>query len=61
MSWSSTNHKFSGYIFYSEEFTEDILSIWNYEMSVDQYNVYGGTGKESVTAQIENLQFWLQQ
>lgn len=30
-------------------------------MSVDQYNVYGGTGKESVTAQIENLQSWLEQ
>lgn len=45
----------------SEEFTDDILSIWNYEMSVDQYNVYGGTGKESVTAQIEKLQSWLEQ
>lgn len=45
----------------SEEFTEDILSIWNYEMSVDQYNAYGGTGKESVTAQVKNLQSWLQQ
>lgn len=45
----------------SEEFTDDILSIWNYEMSVDQYNVYGGTGKESVTTQIENLQSWLEQ
>lgn len=45
----------------SEKFTEDILSIINYEVSMDQYNVYGGTGKESVTAQIENLESWLQE
>lgn len=46
---------------HSEQFTSDILSIWDYDLSVDQYNVYGGTGKASVTAQIENLQTWLQQ
>lgn len=28
---------------------------------MDQYNVYGGTCKESVTAQIENLASWLQE
>ncbi|XP_061162389.1 argininosuccinate lyase-like [Saccostrea echinata] len=45
----------------SEQCTEDILSIWDYEKSVDQYSVYGGTGKASVTAQIENLETWLKQ
>lgn len=45
----------------SEQCTEDILSIWDYEKSVDQYSVYGGTGKTSVTAQIENLEAWLNQ
>ncbi|XP_055996779.1 argininosuccinate lyase-like isoform X2 [Ostrea edulis] len=45
----------------SDQFTEDILCIWDYEKSVDQYNVYGGTGKGSVMSQIENLQTWLNQ
>ncbi|KAK3084921.1 hypothetical protein FSP39_021497 [Pinctada imbricata] len=44
----------------SESFSEDILDIWDYEKSVDQYSVYGGTGKRSITAQIQNLTAWLQ-
>ncbi|KAH3890923.1 hypothetical protein DPMN_015012 [Dreissena polymorpha] len=43
----------------SPHFEADILQIWNYETSVDQYSVYGGTGQTSVERQIHNLQQWL--
>ncbi|CAG2228029.1 ASL [Mytilus edulis] len=43
----------------SEKFEDDILEVWNYENSVDQYSVYGGTGRSSVLQQINNIQQFL--
>ncbi|XP_064612579.1 argininosuccinate lyase-like [Liolophura sinensis] len=40
-------------------FEEDVSHVWNYENSVNQYAVYGGTGVDSVTAQASNLTAWL--
>lgn len=40
----------------SDKFEEDISAVWNYENSVDQYSVYGGTGRSSVVEQIAKLQ-----
>ena len=44
----------------SELFEEDILDIWNYEHSVEQYVSEGGTSKASVVKQIVMLDKWLQ-
>ncbi|XP_033747903.1 argininosuccinate lyase-like [Pecten maximus] len=38
----------------------DIVDLWNYENSVDQYKAYGGTGKVSVTEQLRKLSTWLE-
>lgn len=43
-----------------ELFEEDILDIWNYEHSVEQYVSEGGTSKASVVKQIVMLDKWLQ-
>lgn len=45
----------------SEKFEDDILEVWNYENSVDQYSVYGGTGRSSVLQQINNIQQFLKE
>lgn len=37
-------------------FDESITSIWNFESSVEQYSVIGGTAKKSVQSQIEQLE-----
>lgn len=37
-------------------FDESITSIWNFESSVEQYYVIGGTAKKSVQSQIEKLE-----
>ncbi|XP_052802111.1 argininosuccinate lyase-like [Mya arenaria] len=44
----------------SPEFGSDVLDIWHYERSVDQYSVAGGTGMTSVRAQLDQLRQWLQ-
>lgn len=51
----------SGWVFVdcSPSFDEDVSQVWNYENSVNQYAVYGGTGVGSVTAQASNLTTWL--
>ncbi|KAL4223189.1 hypothetical protein ACF0H5_016661 [Mactra antiquata] len=43
----------------SSHFEEDVLTIWNYETSVNQYKAYGGTALSSVKQQINNLKTWL--
>lgn len=43
----------------SPSFEEDISNVWNYENSVQQYEAYGGTSRESVRLQIQNLKTWL--
>lgn len=36
-------------------FEEDVLKVWDYEMSVERKNSIGGTGKDSVLKQIEDI------
>ncbi|CAG2100712.1 unnamed protein product [Medioppia subpectinata] len=43
----------------SEHFDEDIRLLWNFENSVNQYTVKGGTSKASVLQQINFLKDWL--
>ncbi|XP_044732277.1 argininosuccinate lyase [Chrysoperla carnea] len=40
----------------SDIFESDIFNIWNYENSVEQYKVIGGTSKQSVIRQIKFLE-----
>ncbi|KAK7793121.1 hypothetical protein R5R35_006516 [Gryllus longicercus] len=42
----------------SNFFEDDINEIWNYESSVEQYQVKGGTSRSSVTLQISELLQW---
>lgn len=41
-----------------EQFGSDVSSIWDFEASVDQYNVIGGTARESVLDQVRLLLEW---
>ncbi|XP_077995364.1 argininosuccinate lyase-like isoform X2 [Glandiceps talaboti] len=43
----------------SSAFDNDVSSVWNYENSVEQYTSVGGTSRQSVTQQIEQLTQWL--
>lgn len=43
----------------SEMFKEDILEVWNFEHSVEQYQEVGGTAKSSVEKQIQQLEQWI--
>lgn len=47
------------HFFFSEKFDESVLSVWNYEQSVEQYTSYGGTSLKSVEEQIVNVKKWL--
>ena len=47
------------YSVFSDLFEEDVMNIWDYETSVNQYNATGGTGLESVIRQIHELNEWL--
>jgi len=38
-----------------ENFDTDVKNLWNYESSVEQYQVVGGTAKSSVLNQVEQL------
>ncbi|XP_069703021.1 argininosuccinate lyase [Periplaneta americana] len=44
----------------SEKFEEDVLKVWDYKCSVEQYQVVGGTSTSSVMHQIHVLTEWLQ-
>lgn len=39
----------------SKAFDESVLKVWNYENSVEQYQVTGGTSRRAVLEQIESL------
>lgn len=39
----------------SDQIQEDVLQLWNYETSVEQYSAVGGTSKSSVLEQINTL------
>ncbi|XP_012215515.1 argininosuccinate lyase isoform X2 [Linepithema humile] len=43
----------------SEVFEESISSIWDFNLSVDQYTTVGGTSFKAVQQQINSLRFWL--
>ncbi|XP_015904623.1 argininosuccinate lyase [Parasteatoda tepidariorum] len=43
----------------SDRFEEDISSLWNYESSVEQYQAFGGTAKENILLQVEQLEQWI--
>ncbi|XP_056910942.1 argininosuccinate lyase isoform X2 [Takifugu flavidus] len=40
-------------------FGSDVVLLWDYRSSVEQYGAPGGTAKSSVTAQVELLKKWL--
>lgn len=40
-------------------FGEDVLSVWDYERSVDARDAQGGTSRRAVQAQIADLRHWL--
>ncbi|MBX3011565.1 MAG: argininosuccinate lyase [Caldilineaceae bacterium] len=40
-------------------FEEDVLAVWNFEQSVEQRDVAGGTSRRAVTEQIAKLREWL--
>ena len=44
---------------YSPLFEKDVNDVWDYEHSVEQYTAEGGTAKDSVQKQINELQEWL--
>ncbi|XP_070572641.1 argininosuccinate lyase-like isoform X2 [Ptychodera flava] len=44
----------------SAAFDNDVASVWNYENSVEQYTSSGGTSRQSVLKQIEQLNKWLE-
>ena len=44
------------YSVFSDLFEEDVMNIWDYETSVNQYNATGGTG---LVKQIQELTEWL--
>jgi len=43
----------------SEHFEPDVEELWNYENSVEQYSVVGGTAKSSVQQQISELRSFI--
>jgi hypothetical protein len=47
------------YTLFSEKFEEDVLKVWNYKHSVEQYHTAGGTSTSSIMHQIHVLEEWL--
>ncbi|XP_076171353.1 argininosuccinate lyase isoform X2 [Ptiloglossa arizonensis] len=45
----------------SSTFQEDVMQIWNFANSVEQYKIIGGTSTTALEKQINNLRTWLQQ
>lgn len=45
--------------YFSNNFDVDFLKIWDYENSIEQYDIIGGTAKSRVLEQIKSLQNWL--
>ncbi|MFN8491230.1 MAG: argininosuccinate lyase [Caldilineaceae bacterium] len=44
-----------------DKFEEDVVQVWDFENSVEQRNVEGGTSRCAVLAQVEQLRQWLHQ
>ena len=42
-----------------DKFAEDVVQVWDFENSVEQRNVEGGTSRRAVLAQVEQLRQWL--
>jgi len=42
------------------KFEPDVMSVWNFDASVERKNVPGGTSKESVLAHIKSTLTWLE-
>ncbi|XP_003729478.2 argininosuccinate lyase isoform X1 [Strongylocentrotus purpuratus] len=40
-------------------FEEDVVGVWDYENSVEQYTSSGGTSKQCVLTQVEQLEQWI--
>jgi hypothetical protein len=47
------------YTLFSEKFEEDVLKVWDYKHSIEQYQTAGGTSTNSIMHQIHVLQEWL--
>ncbi|XP_035229130.1 argininosuccinate lyase-like, partial [Stegodyphus dumicola] len=43
----------------SGHFTEDVVSLWDYEHSVEQYQAFGGTALHNIEIQIQQLEQWI--
>lgn len=43
----------------SDLFEADVMSVWNYESSVEQYTSTGGTAKSAVQSQISALREYI--
>jgi argininosuccinate lyase len=41
------------------KFEQDVLEVWNFDVSVERKNVTGGTSKSAVEKQIANIKAWL--
>ncbi|RAW28472.1 Argininosuccinate lyase [Phytophthora cactorum] len=41
------------------KFEEDVLEVWNFDVSVERKNVTGGTSKSAVQKQIADIKAWL--
>lgn len=39
----------------SSDFGDDVMNVWNYENSVEQYTSTGGTAKAAVLQQISSI------
>ncbi|GFR61625.1 argininosuccinate lyase [Elysia marginata] len=45
----------------SSQFEDDVVKVWDYDNSVEQYTAQGGTAKESVQNQVSTLHAWLEE
>ena len=57
---SFENNLVNFYFFvFSPMFDNDIKNVWNYESSVEQYQAFGGTSRNSVEKQIQKFEDWI--
>jgi len=43
-----------------EAFEEDVVEVWNFERSVEQRDVVGGTSRRAVLEQVEKMRTWME-
>jgi hypothetical protein len=46
-------------MFSSDKFEDEVLKVWDYKHSVEQYQTVGGTSTSSIAHQIHVLEEWL--